>query len=160
MWSWCVVVLFQSLCSSYGGLLVCRILLGTFEGLFGTGIVCYLSLWYRRDEMGLRVVWFLGPTAIAGAFGGLISYGCGKIASDISKWKILFLIEGLPGFCLGAFCLYWLPDRPLKNSRFNKDQNVIAKARYYHEAFDRAGAISWKHVRMTATDWKLYAQGK
>jgi MFS family permease len=157
--SWCVVVLFQCLCTNYAGLLVCRILLGTFEGLFGTGIVYYLSLWYRRDEMGLRVFWFLGPTAIAGAFGGLIAFGCGKIASDIPRWKILFLIEGLPGFCLGVFCLYWLPDRPLKNSRFTKEQNVIAKARYYHEAFDKAGGMTWRHVRWTATDWKLYAQG-
>lgn len=158
--SWCVVVLFQCLCSSYAGLLVCRILLGTFEGLFGTGIVYYLTLWYRRDEMGLRVFWFLGPTAIAGAFGGLISYGTGKIASDIPKWKILFLIEGLPGFCLGAFCLYWLPDRPLKNSRFSKDQQIIAKARYYHETFDKAGKISMKHIRWAFSDWKLYAQGR
>jgi hypothetical protein len=41
-------------------------MLGVFEGLFGTGIVYYLSLWYHRDEMGVRVFWFLGPTAIAG----------------------------------------------------------------------------------------------
>lgn len=56
----------QCVTRSYGGLIACRILLGTFEGLFGTGIVYYLSLWYRRTEMGLRVFWFLGPTAIAG----------------------------------------------------------------------------------------------
>jgi MFS family permease len=48
------------------GLLVCRVFIGVFEGLFGTGIVYYLSLWYHRSEMGVRVFWFLGPTAIAG----------------------------------------------------------------------------------------------
>ena len=55
-------------CAAYNfaGLNVCRVFLGAFEGLFGTGIVYYLSLWYHRDEMGVRVFWFLGPTAIAG----------------------------------------------------------------------------------------------
>jgi hypothetical protein len=28
---------------------------GAFEGLFGTGIIYYLSLWYHRTEMGVRV---------------------------------------------------------------------------------------------------------
>lgn len=40
------------------------------------------------------------------AFGGLIAYGVGHIVSDIPRWKLLFPIEGLPGFLLGAFCLY------------------------------------------------------
>ncbi|KAH8697897.1 major facilitator superfamily domain-containing protein [Talaromyces proteolyticus] len=137
------------------GLLVCRIMLGVFEGLFGTGIVYYLSLWYRRDELGMRVFWFLGPTAVAGAFGGLISYGVGHINSHVQNWQLLFIIEGIPGFLLGAFCLYWLPDRPLKNSRFTEEQSEVAIARYRRDAYDRAGKIQKKHVIWTLTDWKL-----
>jgi MFS family permease len=60
------VCLLQTVTFNLAGLLVCRIMMGTFEGLFGTGIIYYLSLWYRREELGLRVFWFLGPTAIAG----------------------------------------------------------------------------------------------
>lgn len=93
------------------------------------------------------------------AFGGLIAYGVGHIVSDIPRWKLLFPIEGLPGFLLGAFCLYWLPDRPLKNSRFNEKENEIAAARYRLEADDRVGRIQKKHVIWAITDWKLYVQG-
>lgn len=56
----------QNVTFNLSGELACRVFLGVFEGLFGTGIVYYLSLWYHRTEMGMRVFWFLGPTAIAG----------------------------------------------------------------------------------------------
>jgi MFS family permease len=64
--SWCIVCVLQAVSFNLSGLLACRFFIGTFEGLFGTGIVYYLSLWYRREELGLRVFWFLGPTAVAG----------------------------------------------------------------------------------------------
>ncbi|QKX53142.1 uncharacterized protein TRUGW13939_00218 [Talaromyces rugulosus] len=156
--SWCVVCVLQTVAFNEAGLLVCRIMMGVFEGLFGTGIVYYLSLWYRRDEMGMRVFWFLGPTAVAGAFGGLIAYGVGHINSHVQNWRLLFVIEGIPGFLLGLFCLWCLPDRPLKNSRFNEQQNEVAVARYHRDAYDRAGKIQWKHALWTLTDWKVYMQ--
>lgn len=93
------------------------------------------------------------------AFGGLISYGVGHIGSKTPNWKYLFLVEGLPGFLLGAFCLYWLPDRPLKNSRFTEKEKEIAVARYRRDSYDRVGRIQKKHVIWTLTDWKLYVQG-
>lgn len=65
---WAIVSLLQDTATNNAGLLVCRIFLGTFEGLFGTGIVYYLSLWYHRHELGLRVFWFLGPTELPGMF--------------------------------------------------------------------------------------------
>jgi hypothetical protein len=68
------------------------------------------------------------------------------------------MIEALPAFCLGLFCLYWLPDRPLANSRFSGLDQEIAEARYASEAFDKAGKIQRKHVIMTITDWRLYVQ--
>lgn len=127
--------------------------------------------------MGIRVFWFLGPTALAGcvykrptssrvhelmrhsAFGGLIAYGVGHIQSTaLAKWKYLFIIEAIPTICLGLFMLYWLPDRPLKNSRFSSENQQIAEARYYSEDYDKAGKIEWKHIIMTFSDWRLYAQ--
>lgn len=93
------------------------------------------------------------------AFGGLIAYGVGHINSHIPDWRFLFIIEGLPGFLLGLFCLWCLPDRPLKNSRFNKEQNEVAVARYHRDAYDRAGKIQMKHAIWTLTDWKVYMQG-
>ncbi|KAL9087867.1 MAG: hypothetical protein Q9165_006429 [Trypethelium subeluteriae] len=156
---WCITSILQDVATNYASLLVCRVFLGAFEGLFGTGILYYLSLWYHRTELGLKVFWYLGPTAVAGAFGGLIAYGVGHIKQSTPQWKWLFLIEALPGFCLGLFCLYWLPDRPMKNSRFKGKYQEIAVARYHAETVDRTGPIQRKHVIWAIRDWKLYAQG-
>ncbi|KFZ11110.1 hypothetical protein V502_07748 [Pseudogymnoascus sp. VKM F-4520 (FW-2644)] len=155
---WCVVSILQMVTFNLAGLLACRVFIGVFEGLFGTGIVYYLSLWYHRSEMGVRVFWFLGPTSIAGAFGGLLAFGIGHIKSYVPSWKFVFLIEALPCFFLGLFALYWLPDRPLKNSRFKELDKEIAEARYYSETFDKASKIQKKHVIWTIRDWRLYAQ--
>lgn len=94
----------------------------------------------------------------ASAFGGLIAFGVGHIKSRVPNWKWLFIIEALPCLLLGVSCLYWLPDRPLSNSRFSGINQEIAEARYKNESFDKAGKIQRKHVIWTVTDWKLYAQ--
>ncbi|KAH7304059.1 major facilitator superfamily domain-containing protein [Stachybotrys elegans] len=155
---WCAVSVLQCAVYNLSGVLACRFFLGMFEGLFGTGVLYYLSIWYHRTEMGVRVFWFLGPTAFAGAFGGLIAYGIGHIRSHIPDWKYLFLIEGIPGFCLGLLCLWWLPDRPEKNSRFSGIHQEIAVARYRNEMFDKSQRIEMKHFIWTITDWRLYLQ--
>ena len=156
---WCIASLLQDVAANYSSLLVCRFFLGVFEGLFGTGIVYYLSIWYHRTELGVRVFWYLGPTALAGAFGGLIAYGVGHIQSSTPQWKWVFLVGAAPGFLCGLFCLYWIPDRPLKNSRFKGELQEVAVARFHAEAIDRGGPIQQKHVIWAITDWKLYMQG-
>lgn len=92
------------------------------------------------------------------AFGGLLAFGIGHIDSSVANWRWLFLIEALPCFFLGLFCLYWLPDRPFSNSRFSGQDQEIAEARYKNESFDKAGGIRMKHIVWTITDWRLYAQ--
>ncbi|OAA66453.1 Major facilitator superfamily domain, general substrate transporter [Niveomyces insectorum RCEF 264] len=155
---WAVASVLQCVAFNLAGELVCRIAVGAFEGLFGTGIVYYMSLWYHRSELGVRVFWFLAPTALAGAFGGLLAYGIGHIKSNVPVWKFLFLIEGIPCFCVGIFCLYWLPDRPMRNSRFSGRQQEIAVARYHSEDFEKAGKIQRKHFIRVFIDWRLYIQ--
>lgn len=43
---WCVASSLQDVVFNRSGLLACRFFIGTFEGLFRTGIVYYLSLGY------------------------------------------------------------------------------------------------------------------
>ena len=43
--------------------------------------------------MGLRMAYWFGFAAVAGAFGGLIAFGVQHIHSSVSNWRLLFIIE-------------------------------------------------------------------
>jgi hypothetical protein len=43
--------------------------------------------------MGLRMAYWFGFAAVAGAFGGLVAFGVQQAHSHVANWKILFIIE-------------------------------------------------------------------
>jgi MFS family permease len=59
----------------------------------GPTIPLYLSFFYTKHEMGLRMAYWFGFAAVAGAFGGLIAFGVQQAHSHVANWKILFIIE-------------------------------------------------------------------
>ena len=50
-----------------------RLLLGLFEGGMMPGITYYLSTWYKRHELALRIGIFVSAASMSGAFGGLLA---------------------------------------------------------------------------------------
>jgi len=99
--------------------MVARIGLGVFEAGFGPGIPLYYSrhllvttshiesiqyadarctitvtaLFYTKHELGLRLAYWFGFAALAGAFGGLIAFGIQHVHATIANWRLLFIIE-------------------------------------------------------------------
>ncbi len=58
-------------------MLVCRLLLGAFEGGMFPGIVVYLTFFYTKRELALRIGYLFTCSALAGACGGLLAYAIG-----------------------------------------------------------------------------------
>ena len=105
----------QSTGFSYGGLLTARVVLGVFEAGFGPAIplyfcefsslVLYFRNWltifgeyvtaffYTTSEMGLRMAFWFGFAAVAGAFGGLVAFGVEHAHTAIANWRLLFIVE-------------------------------------------------------------------
>ena len=50
-----------------------RVWLGVFEGGVMPGITYYLSTWYKRHELALRIGIFVSAASMSGAFGGLLA---------------------------------------------------------------------------------------
>jgi hypothetical protein len=93
--------------------MVARIGLGVFEAMFGPGIplyfcghplnhflthpqasdACVTALFYTKHELGLRLAYWFGFAAVAGAFGGLIAFGVQHAHAAIANWRLLFIIE-------------------------------------------------------------------
>jgi MFS family permease len=60
---------------NFGGLIVCRLLIGFFEGCLFPCMTLFLANWYLRQELAQRISYLFIASALSGAFGGLIAFG-------------------------------------------------------------------------------------
>ncbi|KAF8549086.1 MFS general substrate transporter [Imleria badia] len=156
---------------NFAGLMCSRLGLGVFEAGFGPAIPLYFSFFYTRSELGLRMGYWFGFAAVAGAFGGLIAFGVQQLnygpplttaggSGGESDWRILFLIEGIPAILLGIITLFVLPNRPESTKFFTQREREIALERGSRGTKADTGAVVNKaHVFAALTDWRVYAGG-
>jgi len=99
---------------NYAGLIVCRLLLGAVEGGLFPGAAIYLTLWYSKRELALRIGYLFVSAALAGACGGLLAYAIGFMDGVAGQrgWRWILIIEGLPTFLLGISTWFLLADDP------------------------------------------------
>jgi MFS transporter, ACS family, allantoate permease len=55
---WGVVLASMAACTSYAGLMICRIILGIFEACVAPILVIIIAMWYKKEQQGRRVSWF------------------------------------------------------------------------------------------------------
>lgn len=113
----------------------------------------HLSLWYTKRDLAKRVGLFISAGALAGAFGGLISFGVSSIQrSSIAQWRILFLIEGCPSVLLGIVAFFFMPGRPETSRYLTEDQRTLCLTRLNRSAgVSSELGIDWKGVKRCAT---------
>lgn len=111
---WGAMSTLQAACTNPGGLIAVRFFLGAFEASFAPGCALYLSFWYLKSELSLRIAAYAGMSALSGIISGLIAYGIGLADGHIAipAWRALFIIEGLPTVLVGVVTLWYLPGRP------------------------------------------------
>ncbi|KAF9010080.1 major facilitator superfamily domain-containing protein [Cyathus striatus] len=132
-------------------------LLRNFEAGFGPAIPLYFSFFYTKSEMGLRMAYWFGFAAVAGAFGGLIAFGIQHAHAAVSNWRLLFIVEGIPPILLGILTMFYLPDRPESTSFFNEREREIAINRMNRSTSGDIGAVVNKaHVILAFRDWRIY----
>lgn len=78
--------------TNFAKMIVCRSFLGAFEAAFGAGAPYFLSFFYQRKELGLRLAILLGMSPLANCFASALAYGITQIHSHLEPWRILFLI--------------------------------------------------------------------
>jgi MFS family permease len=69
---WGVIGMAMGFAQDFTGLMVVRAFLGASEGGLLPGIVLYLSMMYRRQEIGFRLGIIYSAASLSGAFGGLL----------------------------------------------------------------------------------------
>lgn len=112
-----------------------RFLLGVFEAGMLPGIAYYMSRWYRRSELALRLSLYIVMAPLAGAFGGLLASAILKLDNfgGLHKWKMIFAIEGIITCGLSLIAFATLTDRPETARWLTQEQKDLAIARVKSE---------------------------
>lgn len=111
---WGLVSAVTSQVKGYGSIVACRFVLGLVEAPFFPGVLFYLSKWYTRKELNLRMSIFYSGSLISGAFGSLIAAGILDgldHAMGMRAWQWLYIIEGWCVISLIHLCLSHAADK-------------------------------------------------
>lgn len=161
---WGVVASFQALTTSFGGMLILRILLGITEAAFGPGVPFYLSLFYKREELAFRIALFISAAPLASSFASSLAWVIVRFSRDgpIAPWRTLFLVEGFPSVVVGVFAWALIPDSPEKARFLVPRERMVAHRRLgdgprsEYQREPRRGKFNWGEARKTLVDPKAY----
>ncbi|GMK56633.1 hypothetical protein CspeluHIS016_0304730 [Cutaneotrichosporon spelunceum] len=114
MVSWGIVMIGMGFVQNFAGLLATRILLGVTEAGLFPGIAFFLTQWYRRFEISLRVALFFSSATIAGAFGGLLARLINLMdgVAGLQGWRWIFIIEGVATVVVAIASFWMMHDYP------------------------------------------------
>ncbi|KAH7341994.1 MFS general substrate transporter [Rhizoctonia solani] len=120
VFAWGLVTAFQGdyacLVHNYSGLIATRFFLGLCEGGLLPGLVLYMSYFYRRDQLQLRVALLFSATSLAGAFSGLLAAAIVNLDGRHGRpgWAWIFILEGVFTSLFGIFAFFIMPSSPRK----------------------------------------------
>lgn len=164
---WGLVATLQSATNSWSGMMALRFLLGSFEAGFGPGVPYFLSFFYLRHEIGLRIGLFLSAGPLATCFAGALAYGITGGHVSIANWRLLFLVEGLPTIVMAGVAWFFLPDSAEKAKFLNEEDKATARTRAVRQvgkgvygAGKRVGYVVWSDIGSALIDPKVSSSNR
>jgi ACS family tartrate transporter-like MFS transporter len=124
--TWGLVTVATGFVHSVTQLYIARILLGVAEAGLFPGLLLYMTLWFRSGERGRAIAALALAQPIAMILGSLTG---GLILDhvhwlDLSSWRWVFILQGLPAVALGVIVLFYLPDVPAKARFLSKAEST------------------------------------
>ncbi|KAK7034630.1 hypothetical protein VNI00_012272 [Paramarasmius palmivorus] len=147
---WGVVTICQGVVKTYGSLLACRFFIGFFEGGLFPGLTLYMSYFYPRYKMNLRVSAYFASASLSGAFSGILAYGIVRMdgVSGRSGWSWIFILEGFVTVAFGLVSYFLLPRNVEKAWFFNAEEKRYVSARLREDNTQKdEDHFTWREVR-------------
>lgn len=153
---------------NFTGAVLCRFFLGCVEASFFPGSLLFLSRWYTRKEMQLRVTILNTGNLAAQGFGGLIAAGIlSNMEGDagLRAWRWLFVVEGAITIALAGVALFILPDYPGTTKWLTQEQRRVAEDRLALDNGLAGGSAededvtAWQGLVMACKDIKVWLLG-
>ncbi|UKZ96910.1 uncharacterized protein TrAFT101_011684 [Trichoderma asperellum] len=166
--SWGPLTIGQAFIKGRGSLIAIRLVIGLFEAGFYPTCVSYLSFFYGRFDLAVRVAIFYGQYAIAGAFSGAISFGVFHLKSgSLLNWQYLFIIEGSLTCFVAILAFFLLPrgpgsawfltqqEREFAAERMRRDTALFILHEYGKDGMEK-DKLSRRDAIEAVKDWKFY----
>ncbi|KAI1657027.1 DNA-repair protein rad2 [Daldinia decipiens] len=157
---WGIIATCTGFVHSYGALIAVRVILGVVEAGLFPGLNVYLTFFYTKQELALRVGYLFVSAAIAGALGGLLAYGIGEMdgISGYRGWRWIFIIEGLPSIVLGVVAFFFLPNDIDHAYFLTPEEKKLANERHFRHYGSTESALTFSKNDMLAAfkDWKVW----
>lgn len=161
---WGLVSALTSQVKTPGQIIACRFILGFVEAPFFPGVLFYLSKWYTKKELSLRMAVFYSGSLISGAFGNLMAAG---ILNGLSgargydAWQWLYIIEGAITIFFGILLVFILPDFPHTWKSLTDEERHVANRRLAVDGAeadvdDGSGMSNVRGIKLALTDPKTY----
>ncbi|RSM20164.1 hypothetical protein CDV31_000959 [Fusarium ambrosium] len=153
---WGIVATCTGVVKNMAGLCACRAALGILEAAFGAGAPYYLSLFYQRRELGLRVSILIGMSPLANCFAASLAYGISQINASLEPWRLILLLEGAPAIIVAPFVYFFLADSAQEAKFLNEDEKEAATARLGTKDTTEKTKLNWKQVTAGLSDYQPY----
>lgn len=172
---WSIFSLSQFWMKNRSTFLALRWLIGMMEGGFIPDVVLWLSYFYTKRELPLRLAFFWVSNYLVKIIGPFLALGLLKInAGGHAGWRWLFLVEGLFTLCVGIASFVNMPAGPTetknwfwRTSWFTEEEEKIMVNRVIRDdpskcqMHNRQG-INWSGFKKSLADydmWPLYFLG-
>lgn len=108
---WSFVTLCQFWLKGKTSFVLCRGLIGLFEGGFICDMTLWMSYFFTRKEIPFRISLFYISNYSTSIFSALLAAGLLKIQTEDHPdgWRWLFLVEGAFTFLIGVFSFFKMP---------------------------------------------------
>jgi len=111
--AWGLVTALFAFVSTTGQFYAGRLLLGVAQAGFFPGVVVYLTRWFRQQDRSRAMAGFMAASPVSLAIGGPLSALILQIDwLQLSNWRWVFILEGLPAVLFGAVAFRFLTDSP------------------------------------------------
>jgi MFS transporter, ACS family, tartrate transporter len=157
--SWGIMAMLTGFVYSAHQLYIVRFLLGVAEAGFFPGIVLYLTYWFRQREQAQAIALFIAALPVASILGAPLS---GLILDhvrwlNISSWRWLLVLEGIPAVVCGVLTYFLLPSRPSEADFLTADEIdwITTELAREEEQKRGQGQISASRALANGRVWRL-----
>ncbi|KAL0956746.1 hypothetical protein HGRIS_002865 [Hohenbuehelia grisea] len=157
---WGIIMTLMCLVNSYAGLIVARIFLGFAEAGLFPGIAFYLSHWYPRRKMAMRIAIFFSAATVAGAFGGILAFAIEKMdgIGGLHGWQWIFCLEGLATVIVATFAYFYMYDYPETATFLTETERRHVIDMLKEDSRSLSTGFDKKYIWQAVTDYKTYTQ--